>query len=631
MCGLAGFLRHDGAAADAAIVVRMLDRQAHRGPDDRGIWSHGPVALGLDRLSILDLSVSGHQPFVMPDGTSALSYNGEVYNWRALRMELEREGVQFQSNTDTEVVLHALSRWGPEAAVPRFNGMFALAWFDLTTKTLWLARDRIGIKPLYWTATADTLAFASEAKALFAHPAIACRPDMHALVTNLYQDRLSGDWTAFEGVRHLEPGTLMRCVGAERTTHTWFDIERDIDVSRIIAGADESFEDHVAQFRSLFERSVALHLQSDAPLAVMCSGGVDSSLTTAIAKRHRVDLVTYVAEAEGLRDSEADKAQIVADHIGVELRRIPVLDSDYPRLWALAAWHSDDPLYFAQNPLALRVSEAVHADGFKVLLTGEGADELFSGYEWIEETGRMWRRRAWHGRLIPDRQPFRLLGRLLGHLVPFPTEKLAGEPFERRATWLQSPPGAELAVDGGLRRRRARDLFAKLEPIRNVGDRAATVRALEDMYTHLRESLVANDNRSMAASIEARVPFLESDLIDFALHLPYRSKIHRGVRKRVVRSTAQDLLPRGIIDAPKVGFAVPGRMRAGYTGLLQGGIMAGLFKWGHREADRLRDVMAEHSHIGERLVSMELWAQMHFNGQSPAQMTERLRSIRSVG
>lgn len=218
MCGLAGFLRHDGAAADAASVAGMLDRQRHRGPDDRGLWSHGPMALGLDRLSILDLSASGHQPFVMPDGTSALSYNGEVYNWRALRTELEREGVSFRSNTDTEVVLHALDRWGPEIAIPRLNGMFALAWFDVTTETLWLARDRVGIKPLYWAATADALVFASEAKALFAHPSVACRPDVHALVTNLYLDRLSGDWTAFEGVRHLEPGTLMRCSGGTRAS-----------------------------------------------------------------------------------------------------------------------------------------------------------------------------------------------------------------------------------------------------------------------------------------------------------------------------------------------------------------------------------------------------------------------------
>ncbi len=236
MCGIAGYWHRDGRPADTAFLPAMLDRQRHRGPDDRGVWAAGPVALGADRLSILDLSPHGHQPFATPEQDSVLTYNGEVYNWRELRLELEREGVRFVSACDSEVVLHALHRWGPEAAVPRFNGMFALAWYDCRSGSLWLARDRSGIKPLYLADCGHTVVFGSEAKALFAHPAVPCRPDLHALTTNLYLSHLTGDWTPFEGVRRVPPGTMIRCRSEATERIVWFDLERDLDIERLLRG-----------------------------------------------------------------------------------------------------------------------------------------------------------------------------------------------------------------------------------------------------------------------------------------------------------------------------------------------------------------------------------------------------------
>jgi asparagine synthase (glutamine-hydrolysing) len=629
MCGLAGCWHRDGQPAETAIAARMLDRQRHRGPDDRGIWADGPMTLGLDRLSILDLSSHGHQPFVTPDGSSALAYNGEVYNWQELKRELEQQGVHFTSHCDTEVVLHALHRWGPETAIPRFNGMFALAWYDRRATTLWLARDRTGIKPLYLADTGRVVVFASEAKALFAHPAVPCRADVHALVTQVYRERLVGDWTAFEGVRSVLPGTMIRCTPTANTTITWFDLQRDLDIDRILQSRHEPFERHVTEFRDRLERSVELHLQSDAPLAVMCSGGLDSSLTTAIARRHKPDLVAFVAEAEGLRESEADKAQQVADHLGVRLRRVQITDEEFPRLWALAAWHNDDPIYFHQNPLALKVSEAVRDEGFKVLVTGEGSDELFGGYGWQAETARMWRLRQWHARLLPNLRPLRAIGRWLQWLPPFDLEQLATEPFDRRSHWHHAPPGAELVIDGGMRRARARSLFAQLERIPRIDERAFLAREFDDFYHHLRVLLRANDKMAMAASIEARVPFIENALIDFGLHLAPASKYGNRQSKRVVKAAAEGLLPRNIIHAQKVGFAVPDAFMAGYEPLLLGGIVPELFKWGEHEVARMHQVMRADPMLGRHMVSVELWAQLYLNGRTPEELTERLKAVRA--
>lgn len=630
MCGIAGCWHRDGRAADAQAVVRMLDRQRHRGPDGRGVWCEGPVALGLDRLSIVDPSEQGRQPFVTPDATSVLAYNGEVYNWRALRAELEDEGVPFVSRCDTEVVLHALHRWGPQRAIPRFDGMFALAWYDLRSGALWLARDRLGIKPLYLADRGGVVVFASEAKALFAHPAVPCRPDVHALITHVYLARLAGDWTSFDGVRAVLPGTTLCCTPGRTTTSTWFDVERDVDVDRILQSAREPFERHVAAFRTRLETSVEMHLRSDVPLAVMCSGGLDSSLTTAIARRHKPDLVAYVAEAEGSRHPEADKAQQVADHLGVALRRVRIADAEFPRLWALAAWHNDDPLFFHQNPLALAVSEAVRDDGFKVLVTGEGSDELFGGYDWQHDVATMWRRRWWHSRVLPDLPPVRALGRWLQRFEPCDLQELAGQPFAYRSELGHAPPIAALVIDGGMRRQRARSLFARLERIPRLHERALLARGFDDLYHHLRVLLCANDKMTMAASIEARVPFLGNAMIDFGLHLAPSSKFGRGRGKRVVKAAAEGLLPPSIVHAPKVGFAIPGAFLDGYESLLRGGIVAQLFKWDSGTIGPLGELMRERPSLGRRVVSLELWARIHLAGTSPEDAAEMLRGSRRV-
>jgi len=628
MCGLVGYWERDGESAQADIIRRMLERQAHRGPDDRGIWIQGAVGLGLDRLSILDLSELGHQPFVTPDNQAVIAYNGEVYNWQALRQDLESEGVTFRSHCDTEVVLQALYHWGPVKAIPRLNGMFALAYFDRRHETLWLTRDRAGIKPLYLTNLPGTLAFASEAKALFAHPGVPCRPDVHAMATQVWYERLAGDWTAFEGVSTLLPGTTLEVSADAARTHTWFDVARDVEVDRILASRNEPFASQVTALKSRLENSVKLHLQSDAPLAVMCSGGLDSSLTTAIARRHKPDLVAFVAEVEEAPVAEALKAQQVAEHLGVDLQRIPISDAEYPDLWTRAAWHNDDPIFFYQNPLTLKVSQAVHDAGFKVLVTGEGADELFGGYPWQMNTGGMWRMRQWHARLLPNVAPLRFLGRIFQALAPFNFEELADQPFSRRSKLNHELPGAELVIDAGIRRNIARQLFDRLQPISNLGERALLARAFNDFYHHLRVLLNSNDKMTMATSVEMRVPFLENELIDFGLHLAPSAKIYRKSRKRIVQAAAEGLLPDNIIHAEKIGFSIPDKFWSGYEPLLRNSLVAELFKWRDADWDSRENIFRKRASLVHKVVTLEIWAQLYFNGQTPEAMAEKLRSVR---
>ncbi len=626
MCGIAGFFNRDGKVASEVVLERMLERIKHRGLDDKGTWAYGPVGLGHVRLSILDLSERGHQPFLTADSQGVISYNGEVYNFKELRQELEKEGIRFRSSTDTEVVLYALHQWGPERAIPLFNGMFAFAYYDKRSNILWLARDRMGIKPLYVAKAQNTFAFASEIKALLSHPAIPCRPDMHALTTQMIYGRLTGAWSPFEGVETVVPGTLQKVAAGGVNTITYFDILNDIEPKRIIQRKKEKFEDLTKEFESLFAASVQAHLVSDAPLAAMCSGGLDSSLITAFAKKLKPDIVAYVADVDGIKVSEVDRAEKVCQHLGVELRKIKVDQEKFLRFWPLTVYHNDEPNFFTQNILSMVVSDAVHRDGFKVLLTGEGSDELFGGYDWQVDVYRMWRIRRLQTAILPNIRLFRVLGRFLSKLSPPDLPNLMRNPFQdMEMGWPgQKPTGQFCAVDGGQRSFRQAALFKKLAEVKPLEERAFLTCCLEDLYAHLRTSLSSHEKMAMACSVEARVPFLENHLIDFGLHLPFSAKYHKGVAKRVVKAVAVKTLPFEIVHAPKIGFGINDEFWKDTAPFLRDGFVSEFFKWNQTEIDTILERVSSDRLLLFNLVSMELWARIYCNNESPDELSEML-------
>ena len=623
MCGIAGYVRTEGAA-DGAVIEPMLDRLRHRGPDDRGVWAQGSVALGHTRLSILDLTALGHQPMSTPDGSGVLTYNGEVYNFPALRRELEISGIQFRSRTDSEVVLQALHRWGPEQAVPRFNGMFAFAYHDRRDGSTWLARDRLGIKPLYFSTSAGGTVFASEIKALFAHPEIVCRPDPLNVITHMVRERLDGAETPFEGIRALPPGSLMKCGGVGEIS-AYFDPLRDIDPRRILAGEHDAFEEQLAKFEAALRESVRMHLISDAPLAVMCSGGLDSGLVTALMREDKPDVVAYVAEVEGVAEPEGARAARLCSALGVELRQVRVDVETFYRLWPAAVYANDRPNYFPQNVAAMAVAEAVRADGFKALLNGDGADEVFGGYSWYVTEYRSWRKRRLRAAWTRNNRWFRTLGRFLPALRPIDLDRLAQRPFTRDRSSEQDAVTDRLTCALTDRRDLLQEaLFRRLDVIPRHEDRAFLARSFQDLYVHLAETLETNDRMAMSQSVEARVPFLENALIDLGLHLPRRAKYDRGRSKRLVHAMASRHLPADVLALPKIGFDMGNELWRGMEGFLAGGVIADLLRWPSGQQEELLHRVRRHPRFLFRMLCFEIWGRLFLAGATCEQLSEDL-------
>lgn len=596
MCGIAGiWRRRDGERADPELVDRMLRTILHRGPDGGGVWADGRVALGHRRLSILDLSAAGHQPMLSSDRRGVLTYNGEIYNYPELRSDLEKEGISFVGTSDTEVLLAALHAWGPERTIPLLNGMFAFAYLDLRCGALWLARDRLGIKPLYVAETGQELLFASEVKAVLAHPGVATRVDEAALSRAFLVRRLSHD-TLFAGITGMPSGSWWKVTVDGIEKHRYFDIETVLDRTRLTDNHRSINLVHVTEtLRSSLQESVRIHLASDAPIAAMCSGGVDSSLIAAYAGDDRPGLVGYVAEAPVGR-GEAAQASRVGRHINIPIREVAVPREDYLRLWPVCIRHLDGPTHHHSEPALLAVARACRADGIKVLLTGEGADELFGGYAWHSASHRYWRGRAWLSavtRFLGGRSPSRQCA--------FPLQRPSISSRLHRCRSRMA-----LAADAE-REFLPRRLFESLSGIDCLSDRALVVSGLADLVEHLSWVLHRHDHMSMAASVEMRVPFLENRMIDFGMHLPRSAKLRRGQGKWALKTVALDRLPRDVVFARKKGFPIPHAYTHGTERILLGGLLADQLQWSKVTTGFIVDDLRHDTDLLFLMVGMEIW------------------------
>ena len=624
MCGIAGYWNVDGKASEAPIVEKMLDTIVHRGPDDRGIWLHESIGLGHQRLSLLDLSPRGHQPFLTADGAGALTYNGEVYNYLELRKELEQEGIVFRSTTDTEVVLYALHRWGADKAIPRFDGMFGLAYLDLRSNSLVLARDRLGIKPLYVSQNDTCFVFGSEIKALLAHPTVESRPNRQALVMHALFQRIDNQSTPFEVVESLEPGSYWTVSGKTIERVKYFDALRDLELERLAQANARQSDQFIHEFEELFSKSVRIHLASDAPLATMCSGGVDSSLVTSSVSDTRNDVVAYVADVKGAI-SEGPKARRVAKYLGVEIRQVDVDEELALRLWPQATWLGDQPNTHGSDMPMLAVAQACRRDGVKAILTGEGSDELFGGYDWQAEVFSMWRR--WH------RHPFSRLDfdnrwhRGLASLVPkrFYAEKPNG--LFPRTFWRNDENLQQFKIVFALdppKHLRATKIFEKLDGVGPIEERAFLARCIDDLYGHLESLLKRNDRMAMGASVETRVPFIENKLIDLGLHTPFHAKYKNREGKWLVKEAARKSLPEDIVFAKKIGFSASWDYFKYGLPFLKNGMVSELFCWGRDWTMQLLPLLKKDPVLVWNIVSIELWARLYLRGESADELGEKL-------
>jgi len=592
MCGIAGFLDASrSATADqaAARVCAMSDAIAHRGPDDSGSWVDAATGIGLGhrRLSIIDLSPLGHQPMHSADGRYVISYNGEVYNFAALRAELAALGHGFRGGSDTEVMLAACREWGPERAVTRFVGMFAIALWDRETATLRLIRDRIGVKPLYWCRRGDVLLFGSTLKALMADPAWRGEIDIEATAAFARYSCVPGTASIFRGVHKLAPGTILTVqAGAEPRISPYWRL-RDAVTPQPIEDEHEA----VAELESILRDSVRGRMIADVPLGAFLSGGIDSSTVVALMQAqstHKVRTFSIGFREPGY--DEAHHAKAVAAHLGTDHTELYVTARQaIDVVPSLPQWFDEPFADSSQIPTYL--VSAMTRQHVTVALSGDGGDELFAGYLRYRIVDQIWRRFGWVPRGVRGAAgaglgalPEHLLDRAAA-LLPKRLRPLnAGRKARRLAALLGQPAEDELFLElaaiwpdedalvpgskGTLRLRAAPDLARSLPD-------AVSRMQYYDTTNYLPDDIMTKVDRcSMAVALEAREPLLDHRLVEFAWKLPRRFKFDGKQTKRLLRQVLYRYVPPALVERPKMGFSIPlgawlrGELREWAEGLL---------------------------------------------------------------
>lgn len=560
MCGIVGQLNFDNTPVSPVILKKMTDVIKHRGPDGEGHWIDENVGLGHRRLSIIDLSPAGHQPMISADYRYVLTYNGEIYNFRELRTELEAKGYWFRSQSDSEVVLSALAEWGSEALL-KFNGMFALAFWDRKEKKLLLARDRYGIKPLYYFQNDKKLVFGSEQKAILEQPSFDRVINKKALLEYFTFQNIFTDQTLLEGIHLLQPGhfatlDLQKSDKALKFTQYWDYHFREPD-----SPVDK--REYIEELDRLFQQAVNRQLVSDVELGSYLSGGMDSGSITAIAASNFPYLKTFtcgfdLSSASGmeLAFDERTKAEAMSAKFKTEHYEMVLKAGDMERCLPDLAWHLEEPRVGQSYP---NFYAAKLASKFvKVVLSGAGGDELFGGYPWryyrgataknfdqyIDDYYLYWQR------LVDNRELQNLFKPIWGDVKDVWTRDIFESVFSNHSNTLERP---EDYINHSL---------------------------YFEAKTFLHGLFVVEDKLSMAHSLETRVPFMDNDLVDFAMQCPINLKLNKldevvrvnenevGIKtnqyynktndgKQILRDMMSSYIPKDIVESKKQGFSSP--------------------------------------------------------------------------
>ncbi|OGR31073.1 MAG: asparagine synthase (glutamine-hydrolyzing) [Desulfobacca sp. RBG_16_60_12] len=565
MCGIAGIINLDlQKPVDPADLRNMTRALSHRGPDDEGFYVEGPVGLGHRRLAIIDLA-TGQQPIANEDHTIRIVGNGEIYNYQDLRHDLLKAGHRFASASDTEVVLHAYEMYGPDC-VKLLNGMFALAIWDGVRRRLFLARDRAGIKPLYYARAPGVFLFGSELKAILQHPALERRLDVTALNQYLSLEYVPTPRTIFAGISKLPPGhTLILEVDRDRLTvrSYW-----DMSLSRSEGRGKPRLADYVAEFNHIFPDVIRQELVADVPVGVLLSGGMDSSAVAAQAvKCSPAKVQSFTVAFEDASFDESVYARRVARYLGTEHAEMTLTAGRVLELVPRLADFLDEPLGDSSFLPSFFLSEFARRR-VKVALGGDGGDELFAGYSTLQAHQLS----KYYQGLIPKWLHDHLAGRMLNCLpVSFNNLSLdfkvrrflqgqAFTPLIRHHHWLGSftPQQIQRHLRPGMGGEgEMENLIA--DHGRQSGAREVLNQVLYcDMKLYLEGDILPKvDRASMANSLEVRVPFLNARLLEFAGRLPLRFKLRGFTRKYLLRQAFKDLLPPGIIHRSKKGFNMP--------------------------------------------------------------------------
>jgi len=638
MCGIAGFVGVHPSTGNQDQLRRMTGAIRHRGPDDAGFYQDTWAQLGHRRLSIIDVA-GGHQPVPNEDESLWIVYNGEIFNHAALRPALEKAGHRFRSRCDTEMIIHAFEEHGPQC-LQQFRGMFAFALWNRDTRTLFCARDRLGIKPFYYFWNGRLFAFASEIKALLEHPAIDAQLETEVLPEYLSFGYVSEERTLFRGIRRLMPGhhlTLQLTGSGEASLR----IERYWNVPE--PRADEprrSDQDWIAEARQRLEETVRMRLMSDVPLGMFLSGGVDSSTIVALMKRMTDSPVkTFSVGYAEASYSELGYAAQTARSIGTDHHEVTLGMDEFFRHLPTLVWHEDEPITWPSS-VSLYVVSRLAASQVKVVLTGEGSDELFGGYSRYRWTLRNldWARSY---NVVPS--ALRGAVRNFVQTTPLLRSELRrklGHTFLGRDSSIESLhldnfyAAFTLAEQNRLCASLPQAVYGNyLRYWQERPDASLLHRMLyADQKTYLAELLMKQDQMSMACSIESRVPFLDHHFVEFSTRVPDHLKIRGDQQKYILKEAVKDLIPPDIIHRPKMGFPTPIRqwlLDAKAQPLIQAITANDGFIGSYIDLGEVRKLVQRHQSNQEdatdrlwRLLNLQVWGDLFLTGNRDRWLTE---------
>lgn len=632
MCGINGIAYSTRSRREVSpdALTRMRDILRHRGPDDGGIYIDKNVGLGHRRLSIVDVA-NGTQPMFNDDRSYSIVYNGEIYNHAEKRKELIETGHKFNNLSDTETILHLYSEYGRDC-IHHLRGMFAFAIWDAKKRELFVARDRLGVKPLYYVQSDDgSLYFASEIKALLEAGAIKPEINFDVLPDQFANHGTSGDETLFVGVYRLLPGHTLLWKDGKLDIREYWDVDFEPKDER---RTDDEF---VEEWLGLFRESIKMRLMADVPLGMFLSGGIDSSAIAGIMSTMADDPIkTFSVGFRERAANEFEYSRLVAERFGTDHHEITITPEQFFAALPSLVWHEDEPIGFIASVPLYFVSKLAR-EHVKVVLTGEGADETLAGYGRYARTLRLLEL----GKRYEGATPVFLRDAVRGGVATLPAA------FNRKLsrTFLSRESNIEsLFFDnfGVFSSEMQRGLFskstkAKITDLKPYTRQNALVRGSDavdvldkllyaDTKTYLHELLMKQDQMSMAASIESRVPFLDHKLVEFSARMPREMKLRSGTTKWVLREAMKGILPSEILDRPKMGFPVPigNWFRGQYKHIVDE------FVLGPRAMSRgifdpafVRKLVARHNageHHDERiwtLLNFEIWQRSFFDGEAP--------------
>ena len=630
MCGIAGYFNLSGADADIGVLARMTDIQRHRGPDDQGMRlfslatgksaelgkdrrqpeGHLEGALGFNRLSILDLSEHGHQPMENADGSIFIAFNGEIYNAFDYTAELEAAGFHFRSRSDTEVILYLYEKFGLDGMLSRLNGMFTIVIVDLRTREILIARDHLGIKPMYWTIAGSTLLFASEVKSFLPHPAFRAEIELDHIDEYLAFKYVGGENTLLQGVKQLRPGHCLRATKSGVTVRKYWQIPDGIEKLAVSNGEAEE------RVKELLGKSVQSQLLSDVKVGCQLSGGIDSSLVSVFARSHfGAEMESFSIVFDDPNYSEEPWISQAAIAANADSHRFILTDGFFLDTLEKATWHMDEPIAHP-NSIGIWLLAQKSRPMVTVLLSGEGADEVFGGYA-----------RFYHANVRSKISPWLPLLKMVPKMGMRLERQFGGNPVDSfiGASLFQRPE--ELAslrpqtdFEKVMLRRRA--IFAE-----GQADHVANCLKY-DMQTYMVDLLVRQDKMTMAHSLENRVPFLDLNLVSYARSLPTRCVVSDSIALRdasmrgtkvTLKNLARRTFDERFVYRGKAGFSIP---LADYfrdkrfESLMEDQLLPGMAKRGLARADvvrhRWKGLQTSPPSASETVwiaVALELWAQ----------------------